>query len=38
MRLKRLPLLHRPFALFPPPNPRKLGNERGTGVVRFERA
>jgi methyltransferase (TIGR00027 family) len=37
-RLKRLPLLYRPFTLFPPANPRKLGNERWTGVVRFERA
>jgi hypothetical protein len=37
-RLKRLPLLMRPFALLPPPNPRHLGNERWSGVVRFERA
>jgi methyltransferase (TIGR00027 family) len=37
-RLKRLPLLMRPFALLPPPNPRALGNERWSGVVRFERA
>jgi len=36
-RLKRLPLLMRPLALFPPPNPRALGNERWTGVVRLER-
>jgi len=36
-RLKRLPLLMRPFALFPPPNPRELGNERWSGVVRLER-
>lgn len=37
-RLKRLPWLMRPFALFPPPNPRALGNERWSGVVRLERA
>jgi hypothetical protein len=37
-RLKRLPLLMRPFALFPPPNPRQLGKERWSGVVRFTRA
>lgn len=37
-RIKRLPLLMRPFALFPPPNPRQLGNERWSGVVRLERA
>jgi hypothetical protein len=37
-RLKRPPLLYRPFTLFPPPDPRNLGNERWTGVVRFERA
>jgi len=37
-RLKRLPLLYRPFTLFPPANPRSPGNERWTGVVRFERA
>jgi len=37
-RLKRLPLLMRPFAFFPPPNPRALGNERWSGVVRLERA
>jgi methyltransferase (TIGR00027 family) len=36
-RLKRLPWLMRPFALFPPPNPRELGNERWSGVVRLER-
>ena len=36
-RLKRLPLLMRPFALFPPPNPRDLGSERWSGVVRLER-
>jgi methyltransferase (TIGR00027 family) len=36
-RLKRLPLLMRPFALFPPPNPRQLGNERWSGVVRLTR-
>lgn len=37
-RLKRLPLLYRPFTFFPPANPRNLRNERWTGVVRFERA
>jgi len=37
-RLKRLPLLMRPFALFPPPDPRRLGNERWSGVVRLARA
>jgi methyltransferase (TIGR00027 family) len=38
-RLKRLPLLMRPFALIPPPDPRKLrSHDRWTGVVRFERA
>jgi len=37
-RLKRLPLWMRPFALFPPANPRALGNERWSAVVRFERA
>jgi methyltransferase (TIGR00027 family) len=37
-RLKRLPLLMRPFALFPPPNPRQLGTERWSGVVRLQRA
>lgn len=37
-RIKRLPLWMRPFAIFPPPNPRRLGKERWSGVVRFERA
>ncbi len=37
-RFKRLPLLYRPFTLFPPPDPRNLRNERWSGVVRFERA
>ncbi|HSU39884.1 MAG TPA: class I SAM-dependent methyltransferase [Polyangiaceae bacterium] len=37
-RLKRLPLWMRPFSLFPPANPRALGNERWSAVVRFERA
>lgn len=32
-RLKRLPLLMRPFALIPPPNPRALERARWTGVV-----
>jgi len=36
-RIKRLPLLMRPFALFPPPNPRRLGNERWSGVLRLVR-
>jgi methyltransferase (TIGR00027 family) len=37
-RLKRLPLWMRPFSLFPPADPRALGNERWSAVVRFERA
>jgi methyltransferase (TIGR00027 family) len=37
-RLKRVPLLMRPFALLPAPNPRDLRNERWSAVVRFERA
>lgn len=37
-RLKRLPLWMRPFALLPQPDVRKFGEERWTGVVRFERA
>jgi len=37
-RLKRVPLLMRPFALFPEPNPRDLGKERWSAVVRFDRA
>lgn len=37
-RFKRLPLWMRPFALFPPPDARNLGNERWSGIVRFERA
>ncbi|HTQ06736.1 MAG TPA: class I SAM-dependent methyltransferase [Polyangiaceae bacterium] len=37
-RLKRLPLWMRPFALLPQPDVRSLGDERWTGVVRFERA
>ncbi|HEX6765179.1 MAG TPA: SAM-dependent methyltransferase [Polyangiaceae bacterium] len=36
-RLKRLPLWMRPFALIPPVDPRKLGKERWSAVVRFER-
>jgi methyltransferase (TIGR00027 family) len=36
-RIKRLPFLMRPLALFPPPNPRQLGNERWSGVIRLER-
>lgn len=32
-RLKRLPLLMRPFALIPPPNPRALEKARWTGVA-----
>ena len=36
-RLKRVPWLMRPFALFPPPDPRALGDERWSGVVRLER-
>ena len=37
-RLKRVPLLMRPFALLPEPNPRDLGKERWSAVVRFDRA
>jgi methyltransferase (TIGR00027 family) len=36
--LKRLPLLLRPFAYLPEPDPRKLGTARWSAVVRFERA
>jgi methyltransferase (TIGR00027 family) len=37
VRFRRLPLLLRPFALFPEPDPRKPGNNRWSAVVRFER-
>lgn len=37
VRFKRVPLLMRPFALFPEPNPRHLGKERWSAVVRFDR-
>ena len=37
-RLKRVPLLMRPFALLPEPNPRDLKNGRWSAVVRFERS
>jgi methyltransferase (TIGR00027 family) len=37
-RVKRLPLWMRPFTLFPAPDPRALGDERWSAVVRFERA
>jgi len=37
-RLKRVPLLMRPFALLPEPNPRDLKNGRWSAVVRFDRA
>jgi methyltransferase (TIGR00027 family) len=35
-RLRRVPLLLRPLALLPPPNPRQLARERWSGVVRLE--
>ena len=38
LRLRRLPIFLRVFALFPEPDPRNLGNARWSGVVRFERA
>ena len=37
MRFRRLPWFLRPFALFPEPNPRKLGRARWSGVVQLER-
>jgi methyltransferase (TIGR00027 family) len=37
-RLKRVPLLMRPFALLPEPDPRDLKNGRWSAVVRFERS
>jgi methyltransferase (TIGR00027 family) len=36
-RFRRLPWLLRLFALFPPPDPRKLGRARWSGVVLLER-
>jgi len=36
-RLKRVPLLMRPFALLPEPNPRDLKNGRWSAVARFDR-
>jgi len=38
VRFRRAPLILRPFVLFPDPDPRKLGQTRWYGVVRFERA
>jgi methyltransferase (TIGR00027 family) len=38
VRLKRVPLLMRPFALLPEPNPRDLKNGRWSAVVRFDRS
>jgi methyltransferase (TIGR00027 family) len=37
-RLKRVPWMMRPFALFPEPNPRDLRDGRWSAVVRFDRA
>jgi methyltransferase (TIGR00027 family) len=37
-RHRRLPLLMRLFALFPPPDPRKLGNSPWSGVVVLEKS
>jgi len=36
-RFRRLPMFLRIFALFPEPDPRKLGRARWSGVVRFGR-
>ncbi|KAA0017403.1 hypothetical protein [Antrihabitans cavernicola] len=35
-RLKRLPLVLRPFAYLPQPNPRKLGRAQWSAVVRLQ--
>ncbi len=37
LKLKRIPLWMRPFALFPEPDPRALGNKPWSAVVRLER-
>jgi methyltransferase (TIGR00027 family) len=37
-RLRRLPLLLRPFALLPPANPRKPGRQPWSAIVRLDRA
>jgi methyltransferase (TIGR00027 family) len=37
-RLKRVPLLMRPFALLPEPDPRNLRDARWSAAVRFDRA
>jgi methyltransferase (TIGR00027 family) len=37
-RFRRSPILMRPFALIPAPNPRSPGKARWSAVVRFERA
>jgi methyltransferase (TIGR00027 family) len=38
VRFRRAPLWMRPLALFPDPDPRRLGKTRWSAVVRFERA
>jgi methyltransferase (TIGR00027 family) len=38
LRFKRIPLWMRPFALFPDPDPRALGNKPWSAVVRLERS
>jgi len=38
VRFRRAPLWMRPLALFPDPDPRRLGKARWSAVVRFERA
>jgi methyltransferase (TIGR00027 family) len=38
VRFRRVPLWMRPLALFPDPDPRRLGKARWSAVVRFERA
>ncbi|HEY4157315.1 MAG TPA: SAM-dependent methyltransferase [Polyangiaceae bacterium] len=36
VRFKRVPWFMRPFALFPPPDPRNPGNRPWSAIVRFE--
>ena len=38
IRFRRAPLWMRPLALFPDPDPRRLGKARWSAVIRFERA
>ena len=38
VRFRRAPLWMRPLALFPDPDPRRLGKARWSAVARFERA